>query len=382
MKGELVMYSNVKNFGALGDGKTNDTKAILAAIDNAVDETGVVFFPPGEYMIEPMELPSHITLMGNSAWAYLGTRKDPDGNPYNPENRGRTIISPIHGNARAMFDLDGKYGTRIIGLTLDGKDLGENMHGIYTHNIGNEQHICVEDCRIEHFTGSGIRLDRVWVFSIRRCLIKRNKEHGIDCTSGYDGWIIDNQLTANQGAGLYASGEDIEGTDEFGRPVFTGMATVMVTANRIEWNRKGGAHLTQSNTMQFTGNSIDHNFGPGIYLHSCTSGTITGNSIRSSGISFENEFSTHIYVEECLGVSVSGNSLWGWFNRKEYDLTKATPYYNYTVKNNRDCIIQANAAYEGCGKQNVLDLGGNVNCEIFGNPASYPDLQKYNLTVK
>ena len=226
-----------------------------------------------------------------------------------------------------------------------------------------------------------LKIARSWVFSIRRCFIKNNAEHGIDCTSGYDGWIIDNQLTANKGAGLFASGVDIKGTDEFGRPVFTGMATVMVTANRIEWNRKAGAHLTASNTMQFTGNSIDHNFGPGIYLHSCTSGTISGNSIRSSGISFENEHSTHIYLEECLGVAVTGNSLWGWFNRKEYDLKLATPYYNYSVKNNKDCTIIANAAYEGCGKDNILDLGGNENCIFNENPASYPDLKKYNLTV-
>ncbi|MFI3206676.1 MAG: glycosyl hydrolase family 28-related protein, partial [Clostridia bacterium] len=294
------MYSNVKTFGAKGDGITNDTKAVLSAIQNAVDETGVVFFPPGHYMIEPMELPSHITLMGNSAWGYLG-RTDKDGNSLDAGFQGRTIISPVHGDARAMFDLCGKCGTRIIGLTLDGKSLGKNMHGVYTHNIGTELHICVEDCRIEKFSGSGIRLDRAWVFSVRRCLIANNGEHGIDSTSGYDGWIIDNQLTGNKGAGLYASGEKIEGKDEFNRPIFTGMATVMVTANRIEWNRDGGVKITESNTMQFTGNSLDHNFGPGIYMDTCISGTISGNVIRSSGMDITDEHSTHIYLKNCLG---------------------------------------------------------------------------------
>ncbi|MFI3325431.1 MAG: right-handed parallel beta-helix repeat-containing protein [Clostridia bacterium] len=374
------MYSNVKNFGAIGNGIADDTDAILGAIQNAVDETGVVYFPPGTYMIRPIEVPSHITLMGNSSWSYLGSRTDKDGNSLDPGYKGRTIISPINADGKALLDLNGKCGTRIIGLTFDGRDIGTGFHCIYTHNIGIEQHICVEDCRIESFSGSGIRLDRVWVFSIRRNIIMRNGEHGIDCTSGYDGWIIDNQLTGNKGAGLYASGEDIPGKDEFGRPIFTGMATVMVTANRVEWNKTAGVSIKASNTMQFTGNSIDHNFGPGFYIHSCVSGTISGNVIRSSSVDLENNLSCQIYLEECKGVSVTGNSFWGWYERKEYNLTKVAPYYNFTLKNNRDCVITGNAAYEGCGIQSVLDLGGNVNIDYSNNPSSFPDAEKYGLT--
>lgn len=366
-----MIYSNIKDFGAKGDGKTNDTNALLAALKDAQENTGVVYFPTGHYMIEPVELPSHVTLQGHSAWGYA-SRKDPDGNPLDEGFQGRVIISPICGGKRAMFDLDGKCGTRIIGLTLDGKHVGEGMHAIYSHNIGTEQHICVEDCRIEHFNGSGIRLDKVWVFSIRRNLIMSNREHGIDCSSGYDGWIIDNQLTANKGAGLFAGG-DVEGK-------WTGMATVMFTANRVEWNRMAGIHITHANSMQFTGNSIDHNFGPGIYLNSCMSATISGNLFRSSAIDLEDDQSTQVYLEKSLGVSVVGNSFWGWFNRKEHNLTKATPYYNFTIKDNKDCVISGNAIYEGCGRQSLLDLGGNSNCEFFANPASYPDCDFYNLT--
>ena len=365
------MYSNVKKFGAVGDGSTNDTLAIKEAIKNAVDETGVVYFPPGVYMIEPMELPSHITLMGHSSWSYMGSRKDENGNSLDPGYEGRTIIRPVHGEARAMFDLDGKCGTRILGLTLDGMYKGTQMHGIYTHNIGIEQHICVEDCLIQNFTGSGIRLDKVWVFSIRRNLIKNNREHGVDCSSGYDGWMIDNQLTANTGCGLYAGGKP---------NVWTGMATVMVTANRIEWNREAGIKIFDSNTMQFTGNSIDHNFGPGIYMDNLMSGTVSGNVIRSSAIDLEDEYSCQIYMKNCKGVAITGNSLWGWFNRKEYNLTKATPYYNFTIKENVDCTITSNACYEGCGRDNILDLGDNKNMAISDNMASYPDVEVYGLT--
>ena len=41
---------NVKDFGAKGDGKTSDTKAIQSAIDAASKVQGTVYFPDGKYM--------------------------------------------------------------------------------------------------------------------------------------------------------------------------------------------------------------------------------------------------------------------------------------------------------------------------------------------
>tara|TARA_R110000868_G_scaffold103112_2_gene284064 strand:- start:15593 stop:17443 length:1851 start_codon:yes stop_codon:yes gene_type:complete len=44
-------YTNVKDFGATGDGSTNDTAAIQLAIDNLASSGGVLYFPPGTYKI-------------------------------------------------------------------------------------------------------------------------------------------------------------------------------------------------------------------------------------------------------------------------------------------------------------------------------------------
>ncbi|MBN1359639.1 MAG: right-handed parallel beta-helix repeat-containing protein [Sedimentisphaerales bacterium] len=42
---------NVKKYGAIGDGKTDDTAAIRAAVAAAVDANGIVHVPPGHYLV-------------------------------------------------------------------------------------------------------------------------------------------------------------------------------------------------------------------------------------------------------------------------------------------------------------------------------------------
>ncbi|MEM6771878.1 MAG: glycosyl hydrolase family 28-related protein, partial [Bacteroidota bacterium] len=240
---------NIKDFGAKGDGLADDTEALKAAMRAAAKAEGTIYFPTGVYAIHPIAVPSHITLLGHSAWAY--ENKDGRDDQY----EGRTKLVALSGNARALLDLGDSRGTRILGLTLDGRELGQGMHGIYARHAGCEQYICIEDCRINHFSGSGIRLERAWVFSVRRSLVMFNGEHGIDLTGGYDGWVIDCQLTANKGAGLFASGTPgaDKSAEEIASLKFFGTASVMVTANRIEWNRAGGVLLAGSNSMQLTG---------------------------------------------------------------------------------------------------------------------------------
>jgi len=373
LKEKTDAFLNIKDFGAIGDGKTDDTKAVLSAIKEAQKTEGTIYFPHGNYAIHPIKVPSHITLLGYSAWSYENKgNKDKD-------FEGKTTISALSGNARALLDLDDSRGTRVLGLTLDGKSLGKSMHGIYARNRGSEQYICIEDCRINHFTGSGIKLERSWVFSIRRCLIMFNDEHGIDATSGYDGWIIDCQLTANKGNGLFARGSapDDMPQEEKDALKFFGTASIMVTANRIEWNKTGGIVLNGANSMQITGCSIDHNFGPGIELKNSTANTITGNVFRSNGVERENDgdMCSQIILKNCKGTNVTGNSLWGWFNRKEAKFSAPYPYYGIIVKDLEGCVVSQNAMYHSSSKQGVLDYGGNSNTVISQNAYVQPNIE-------
>jgi polygalacturonase len=80
--------ANVRDFGAAGDGKTDDTKAILKALDSLPQGGGVVFFPPGHYLTASVPGRSYVTFQGNSSWGYRNN------------TQGSTVICPVSGENR------------------------------------------------------------------------------------------------------------------------------------------------------------------------------------------------------------------------------------------------------------------------------------------
>src|SRR5262249_54548973 len=68
-------YVNVKDFGATGNGSTDDTSAINAAFASLSQSTGTVVFPPGTYKVTDTIVcghngagaQSHINIVGHSA---------------------------------------------------------------------------------------------------------------------------------------------------------------------------------------------------------------------------------------------------------------------------------------------------------------------------
>jgi len=70
---------NVRDFGAKGDGKTLDTKAIQSAIDKCFNEKGgTVLIPAGDFLSGTLELKSHVTLQIAASGKLLGSPKRED----------------------------------------------------------------------------------------------------------------------------------------------------------------------------------------------------------------------------------------------------------------------------------------------------------------
>jgi hypothetical protein len=58
---------SVTDFGAVGDGTTNDTAAVVAAVQTATAKDAAVWFPRGTYAVDDVELPGGVVLVGATA---------------------------------------------------------------------------------------------------------------------------------------------------------------------------------------------------------------------------------------------------------------------------------------------------------------------------
>ena len=95
------------------------------------------------------------------------------------------------------------------------------------------------------FTGDGVRLDPIWCFSVRSCEIICNDGNGL-YVSGWDGFILDNWLSSNGGAGYCSEAAN---------------AAITMTGNRIEWNGNSGIRILGGSHYNITGNYIDRSGG-------------------------------------------------------------------------------------------------------------------------
>ena len=345
--------ANVRDFGAKGDGHSDDTAAILKAVAATPERGGVVYFPAGQYLSATIPGRSGVMFKGDSGWDYRGT------------SFGASTISPVRDNLSCLFDLKSAVGTRLVGLVLDGKGKGHEMHGVYSKHPGTEQNIVIDDCKITSFSGSGIRLDNVWVFAIRHSYIVHNKLSGIDGSGSYDGWVLDNQITGNQRGGIYG----------------TNFATVTITANRIEWNKVGGIVLgpAGANTIQIGNCTFDRNYGPGIDISlagpksASSANVINGNLFRRNGYQRENEpeASAHLCLRNLKGVCVTGNAFHGDPHRTDAQEGRApSPINGMVLEGLVDSVVANNTLFHAAHKTLILDKGGHQNTVISNNPGS------------
>jgi polygalacturonase len=119
--------SDVREFGATGDGKTVDTAAINAAIDSAASAGGgTVRFPAGVYLSVSIHLRSNITLdLGPGATILAAAQKD--GVTYDPAEQNGADASQDFGHSHWHNSLiwgENLENVSIVGSgTIWGKDL-------------------------------------------------------------------------------------------------------------------------------------------------------------------------------------------------------------------------------------------------------------------
>jgi len=332
---------NVRQHGAVGDGRADDSMPIRNAIAALPPNGGgVLYFPPGHYLTDTIFPPNFSTLLGHAAFGY--------------QESGGAVISPVKPFQPRLVDLNGRKGVRLTGLTLHGRDLGAEMCGIYAgRGTGHEQNIVIDGCRIEHFSGSGLEMNEAHVWCLRHSIFMGNRWDGLDAHNSFDGWITDCMFVGNGRYGLHL---DNSTTISGCRVEHNGCAGITV-------NRFYGQHL------QITGNLFCSERGPAIEIleGNVRAITITGNTFRISArdVKDDPDRNCHVRFDGTQGLVFTGNAL--------HILWADTPAYAMVLRGLKHSVVANNSLFKGAAKELIRDLGGHENTVIRDNPGCLKD---------
>lgn len=349
---------DVCEFGAVGDAQTDNTAALQRALDAAAALQGTVWVPPGVFCTGALRWPARVGMCGEPAWSF--------------GDFGGSILRLNTAAAPCLLDLTGALGATINGVCLDGAGLGSGTHGVLVAKPDygkTEDTPRLERCRISRFTGDGVHLQRIWCFSIRSCMVSHNSGHGV-WIRGWDGFLLDNWLSGNGGAGYAAFEENL---------------SVTLTGNRIEWNRGGGILSRGGGHYNVTGNYIDRSGGPGIWFAPrgnvpCSVIAVTGNVIYRSGRpewcpAEDLLASSHIRLEGCRGLTCCANSMNASMDDRGHG--QLSPRFGLVLQGLHDCVVKDNTLYHAALEALVVDCGGhNAQTIIRDNVGTVFDPQR------
>lgn len=335
---------SILDYGAVGDGKTNNTSMIQAALDVAADQRCSVLVPEGHFLTSTLKVPSFCGLVGRPSWGY--------------RENGGSILELNDPESSCLVDVSHSRGVTLDGLCLEGGRIGKRIHGISLDQkafgeYGEENTLLVERCRVNGFSGCGIHLNRAWCFSIRHSMICHCGGDGI-WLRGWDGFILDNWLSGNEGSGFGAYEEN---------------ASVTFTANRVEWNFRAGIEVHGGDHYNINNNFFDRHGGPAIELMDrdgvpCSQMTVTGNILFRNGkpkrCGKDPHDSSHIRCRNAEGVVITNNVCQVFEddpNSPEGDGT--SPDWGIVVGGLENVIIKDNIFHKGYKKELLADLGGH-----------------------
>ena len=350
---------NVRQFGALGDGITDDTLAVQKAIDAGLGE---VFFPKGIYRITKTLLVdldrigySSIHSTGGSriimegpgpAFRLVGThQKSAAPQTFSEDVWDRQRMPLLDGLAitGAHPDAVGIEAAGTMQLTVSRVHVRNVLNGIQL--TGNNRNVIISDCHIYSNRGIGIFYDEVNLHqsNITGCHISYNHGGGIVSRGG-------------NVRNIHITGCDIESNMGKEDPP---TANVLIDCS---------TSLSGTAEVAITGCTIQHNhdspdsaniriLGRGkpegdIRRERWGNVTVTGNILS--------DVMVNLHLKDCRGVAVSGNTFWKGF---EHNLLLEN-CSNIAMGAN---IFDANPNYDGSiVSKNSLEVTGCEDCTFTG----------------
>ena len=265
------MVVNVKEKGAQGDGATNDSIAIQAAIDKIAGTGGTVFVPDGVYMVDStngIRLGSDMTLrLSNGAVIKAIPNINPGYNVLVIDRVSNVMIvgGVLAGERNEHKGLEGEWGM-----------------GVYVRDATN---LVIEGVTARDAWGDGFYVTGQ-SRNVKFCSVTadNNRRQGLSIISAED-VVIKDSIFKNTGGTAPQSGIDIEPNKN------ESVKNVRILNSQI-FNNKGFGILVHVSPPQFNnfvagiiidGNLISNNDLGGVELHRTSENRISNNKVRNNG---------------------------------------------------------------------------------------------------
>lgn len=290
------MIFNVKDFGAVGDGVTDDTAAMQAAIDAAsAAGGGTVFVPTGTYIVSAGEEPSDGCLMLKSNVHMEG------------EGAGKTTVKVADGSDTKITGvIRSAYGEEthdfgLSNLTIDGNrehttgKIDGWFNGYIPGKDGHDSNVTLSGVEIKDCSGYGFDPHEQTI----NMLIENCVSHG----NGLDGFVADYMIDTK-----YVNNVAYD-NDRHGFNIVTSTNDFTMTGNVAYGNggngivvQRGSENIPSPYNVTIEGGNVYNNGAEGVLVKLSSDITVTGVNIHDNG-------GAGVRIYGSTGVIVTGNTL-------------------------------------------------------------------------
>lgn len=295
--------SSIRDFGAKGDGKADDTEALQHAVERG---DGMVVLPRGDYRItRPIVVPlnrfGRIAISGSGGTAKLimagagpalhlvGTHKKTADPKDFAESVWQTERFPTISDLEIVGAHESADGVRLDGVmqpTLRGVLIRRCRHGI--HLVNRNRNVLIADCHVYHNRGVGIFLDHV--------NLHQTNIHGSHISYNLQGGIV---VRNGEVRNLHICSNDIEYNYDLksndSADVWLDARRGTIREGTIVGNTIQAKISPSGANVRLTGVGKDNPNAVGMF-------SITGNLIGSQ--------ETNLHLDACRGITVTGNAIY------------------------------------------------------------------------
>lgn len=279
---------SVREFGAVGDGETDDTAAFRKAL---AEGAGCVRVPAGVYLVgpEPLDLPENTSLRG--------------------DGRG-TVLKPAAGTGELLRLAN---GTQVRDVSIDGRGVqsGSVADGLLV--VRRSEGCLIESVAVRDCDRACVMTDHGHDLVVRNCDF-RNVGLGISLQFSNRVKVLGNSVVNARVHGIQFWGnwrwESIQSEDLLfahnyvkdggGGPIWgAGARRVVMTGNIVDGARDVGLDLEWCEDSVITGNTVRRCRNAGISLfYACKRVSITGNTVVNDAVPTEEEQAKIVAVRD------------------------------------------------------------------------------------